>query len=90
MSNLDIWLCRVLLHPLYQVPMKSQDLRPEKHQLVMAKIVNGELGQLQDGTIVEPVTSHATESDANEARERALRDSPRDDFRVVVTMQVST
>ncbi len=56
--------------------------------MVMAKIIAGELGQLPDGTIIEPVQSFASEPDANAARERKRIDSPRDDWRVVVTMRV--
>lgn len=90
MRNLDIWLCRVLLHATTHAPMKAQDLKPESHQLVMAKIIGGELGTLPDGTIIEPVRSFPTEAAANEARERAVADNPREDWRVVVTMQVGS
>lgn len=90
MSKLDIWLCRVLLHPLYRTPMNASELKPDAHQIVMAKIVSGELGQLPDGTIIEPLTSHASEALANEARAKALRDDPGRDYRVVVTMRVAS
>lgn len=89
MSKLEIWLCRVLLHPITRQPMNTRDLRPDKHQLVMAKIVNGEIGSLPDGTIIDPVEGFATEELANEARARKLVDDPEGDYRVVVTMQVS-
>lgn len=89
MKGLEVWLCRVLLHPITAAPMRAQQLNVDSHQMVMAKIINGELGTLQDGTIVEPVTSHATEAEANEARLRKLHDEPGTDWRVVVTMQVT-
>lgn len=85
----EIWLCRVLLHPgPVRGPLRVQDLKPDAHQAVLAKIVNGEFGALPDGCIVEPVTSHATEEDANAARVRAMHDKPEDDWRVVITMAV--
>lgn len=89
MKNLEIWLCRVLLHPLTGQPRNVHELTPESDQLVMGKIINGEIGSLQDGTIIEPITAHATEAEANEARARAMHDDPKGDYRVVATMAVT-
>jgi hypothetical protein len=87
--RVEIWLCRVLFHPTTRAPMNVAALSPESDQLVMAKIINGEIGSLPDGTIIEPITAHPSESDANEARARAMRDNPAGDYRVVMTMGVA-
>ncbi len=86
----EVWLCRVLLHPgPLRQRMRIGDLTPQAHEAVLAKIVAGELGTLPDGCIVEPVSSHPSESDAAAARVRAMHDKPADDWRVVITMAVS-
>ncbi len=85
-----IWLCRVLLHPgPVRKQMKLSDLSARSHETVLAKVVNGELGTLPDGCIIEPVQSYATEVDATAARERAMVDSPNEDWRVVISMPVA-
>lgn len=90
MKNLEIWLCKVLLHAHTQKPLNLRVMSGDEpvEQAVLAKIINGEIGSLPDGTIIEPITAHATEPEANEARERAVHDDPKGDYRVVVTMRV--
>jgi hypothetical protein len=86
---MEIWLCKVLLHPgPLRRPLMAQQLNERSHQIVMAKIISGELGTLPDGCIVEPVSSHATEALANDERMRKLVDAPNEDWRVVITMAV--
>jgi hypothetical protein len=86
---MEVWLCRVLLHPgPVRARMNVANLRPEAHQAVLAKIINGELGTLPDGCIVEPVSAHRTEAEAHAARAQAMADRPGGDWRVIVTMQV--
>lgn len=88
MKNVEIWLCKVLLHPMTQKPMRQQELKLEEHQLIIGKIISGDIGSLPDGTIVEPLSAHKTEPDANAAREKAKHDDPRGDYRVVMTAEV--
>lgn len=90
MKNLEVWLCKVLLHAHTQKPLNVRAMsgEGEGEQAVLAKIINGEIGSLPDGTIIEPITAHANEADANEARLRAMHDDPKGDYRVVVTMRI--
>lgn len=91
MAAIEIWLCRVLLEqgPPYN-PLRQQDLRPDAHQRVMQKIIDGELGTLEDGSIIEPMQAFASEELANEARMKAAADDPKFGYRyrVVVSMEV--
>lgn len=79
----------MLLHPITKRPLKQQELKLEEHQMVIGKIISGDIGALQDGTIIEPITAHKTEPEANEARERAQKDDPGRDYRVVISTVVS-
>ena len=88
MKNAEIWLCRVLLHRVTKKPLRQQELQLDEHQSVIGKIISGDFGSLEDGTIVEPISAHETEPLANEARLRAIRDSPGVDFRVVITVKL--
>lgn len=88
--RVEFWLCKVVLHPgPMRTPLRAHELTEHSHAAVLAKVIEGELGVLPDGCIVEPVTSHPTELLALEARERAMVDKPNDDWRVVLNAAVS-
>lgn len=77
----------MLLHKVTKRPLKQQELKLEEHQTLMGKIVSGDIGCLEDGTIVEPLSEHGMdEPAANVARERAQHDDPTGDYRVVLTV----
>ena len=75
---MQILLCKVILHA-------KRATQLETPQATLAKIISGDYGQLPNGDIIEPISSHATEEAANEARARAMHDDPSGDYRVVAT-----
>jgi hypothetical protein len=77
--RVDVWLCKVLLHPGRVVQMRLDVLQP-----YYARVASGELACLDDGCIVEPIEQLRTEAEAHAARERKLVDEPGVDWRVVV------
>ena len=75
---MQILLCKVILHA-------KGATRIATPQAMLAKIISGDYGQLPNGDIIEPISQHANEADANEAKARAEVDDPRGDYRVVAT-----
>lgn len=75
---MQILLCKVVLHA-------KGATRIATPQAMLAKIISGDYGQLPSGDIIEPISQHANEAEANEAKERAKRDDPSGDYRVVAT-----
>jgi hypothetical protein len=55
----------------------------------LALVNTGSLVQLPDGSIAEPVEVFAVETDAHAHREQVRRDNPREDFRVIASLDVS-
>lgn len=88
MKNLEIWLCKVLVHKPTGKPINVAQLNERAHETVMARIIGGELGTLPNGDIIEPVSSHATEALANDARIEAIAREPHEDWRVVAVGSV--
>lgn len=91
MASIEFWVCKVLMHqgPPWG-PMRVGELKEASHQTVMQKIIDGELGCLQSGEIIEPIEQFSTEEAAHEKRTRLTMDSPADDFRVVLNMEVKS
>ena len=75
---MQILLCKVLLHAKGRTQLETP-------QAVLAKIISGDYGQLPSGDIIEPISQHASEADANDAKARAEHDDPSGDYRVVAT-----
>lgn len=75
---MQILLCKVILHA-------KGTTRIATPQSMLAKIISGDYGQLPNGDIIEPISQHASEADANEAKVRAEVDDPKGDYRVVAT-----
>lgn len=89
--HVEYWLCKVLLHP---GPLRRRlnvaDLNGQAHEAVLCKVINGELGTLPDGCIVEPVSGFRTEAEAHAERARRVVDEPAQDWRVIASIPVGS
>lgn len=90
----EFWVMRAILHqgpksgPMRGQAVNIEDCTPGAFVAVLALVNTGDYCLLPDGTICEPVEVFTTQLDADAHRAKLSREMPREDFRVIMNVDV--